>query len=184
MKTLLKSLFCAFCVAIAPLQLSAQTFPTKPLRLVVTLPPGGATDTTARLIAAKLGEVLGQPVVIENKPGAGGQIGAEMVAKSAPDGYTLLFGGINTHGISPVLYKKLSYDPVRDFAPVSLATSTPNVLVVHPSVPAKTMAEFIAYAKANPGKVSYSTPGHGTSLHITMEEIAQREGIQWLQVPY
>jgi tripartite-type tricarboxylate transporter receptor subunit TctC len=164
--------------------LSAQTFPAKPLRLVVTLPPGGATDITARIIAAKLGEVLGQTVVVENRPGAGGQIGAEQVVKSAPDGYTLLFGGINSHGISPALYKKQPYDPVRDFAPISLASTTPNVLVVHPSVPARTMAEFIAYAKANPGKLDYGSSGIGQSPHLTMELFKSLTGVELNHVPY
>ena len=178
------ALFFGFCLAITPLQLPAQGFPTKPIHLVVTLPPGGATDSTARIIAAKLGEVLGQPVVVENRPGAGGQIGAEAVVKSAPDGYTLLFGGINTHAISPGLYKKLTYDPIRDFAPISLASATPNVLVVHPSVPAKTMAEFIAYAKANPGKLDYGSSGIGQSPHLTMELFKSRTGIDLNHVPY
>jgi tripartite-type tricarboxylate transporter receptor subunit TctC len=178
------SIFCGLYLALACPQLQAQGFPAKPLRLVVTLPPGGATDITARIIAGKLGEVLGQTVVVENRPGAGGQIGAEQVVKANPDGYTLLFGGINSHGISPALYKKQPYDHIRDFAPISLASTTPNVLVVHPSVPAKTMAEFIAYAKANPGKLDYGSSGIGQSPHLTMELFKSLTGINLNHVPY
>jgi tripartite-type tricarboxylate transporter receptor subunit TctC len=174
----------AFMALACAAPLCAQTFPIKPLRLVVTLPPGGATDITARIIAAKLGEVMGQTVIVENRPGAGGQIGAEQVAKSAADGYTLLFGGINSHGISPALYKRQPYDPVRDFAPISLASTTPNVLVVHPSVPVTSVAELIAYAKANPGKLDYGSSGIGNSPHLTMELFKSLAGVKLNHVPY
>jgi tripartite-type tricarboxylate transporter receptor subunit TctC len=151
---------------------------------VVTLPPGGPTDATARTIAQKIGDVMGQPVIIENRPGAGGQIGGESVVRAAPDGYTLLFGGVNTHGITPSLYKKLAYDPVKDLTPVSLASSTANVLVVHPSLPVKSVAELIAYAKAHPGQLDYGSSGIGQSPHLTMEMFRSRTGSDLTHVPY
>ena len=161
----------------------AQTFPSKPIRLIVTLPPGGPTDATARTIGQKVGDVLGQTIIIENKPGAGGQIAGEAVVRAPADGYTLLFGGVGTHGITPNLYKKLMYDPVKDLACVSTASSTANVLLVHPSLPVKSVAELVAYARAHPG-LDYGSSGIGNTPHLTMEMFRTRAGIDLTHVPY
>ena len=130
-----------------PLLATAQSWPVRPLRMIVPTAPGGGTDFTGRLVAAKLSEALGQQVVVENRGGGGGSVGADNAAKSTPDGYTLLLGSIATHAVNPALYKKLPYDHLKDFAPVSLIGTVPNAMVVHPSVPVKTMQEFITYAK-------------------------------------
>src|SRR5205085_8437369 len=134
-------------VGLAPALAQAQTYPTKPIRLVVPFPPGGSLDVVARAIGQKLTESWGQPVVIDNRPGAGGNIGADLVAKSAPDGYTILEGALSTHAVNVSLYSNIPYDPVRYFAPITLVAITPNVLVVNPSVPANSIKELIAYAK-------------------------------------
>src|SRR5437868_15303331 len=131
----------------------AQRYPTKPVRMLVGFAPGGGVDVTARIVASKLSELWGQPVVIDSRAGAGGTIATELAAKAPADGYSLLFCGIWSHGVAPSLYKHLPYDHYKDFAPVSMLGTTPNVLVVNPSVPAKSVSEFIAYTKANPGKV-------------------------------
>jgi tripartite-type tricarboxylate transporter receptor subunit TctC len=162
---------------------SAQSYPTKPIRLIVPFGPGAATDVVARIYAAKLGEVLGQTVVVDNRPGAGGLIGTETAAKAQPDGYTVLSFGIN-QTISPALYKQLPYDPVRDFAHVSLYGTLPNILVVHPSVPAKNIKEFVTLAKAAPGSLRYMSSGIGASPHLTMELFKFRTGINIVHVPY
>jgi tripartite-type tricarboxylate transporter receptor subunit TctC len=162
----------------------AQTWPTRPLRLIVPTAPGGGTDFTGRLVAAKLSETLGQQVVVENRGGGGGSVGADNAAKATPDGYTLLLGSIATHAVNPALYKKLPYDHIKDFAPVSLIGTVPNVLVVHPSVPAKTFAEFISYAKANPGKINYGSSGVGSPPHLSMELLRSMTGINMVHVPY
>jgi tripartite-type tricarboxylate transporter receptor subunit TctC len=162
----------------------AQDWPTRPLRMIVPTAPGGGTDFTGRLVAAKLSEALGQQVVVENRGGGGGSVGADNAAKSTPDGYTLLLGSIATHAVNPVLYKKLPYDHIKDFAPVSLIGTVPNVLVVHPSLPAKTVQEFIAYAKANPGKINYGSSGVGSPPHLSMELLRSLTGINMVHVPY
>jgi tripartite-type tricarboxylate transporter receptor subunit TctC len=162
----------------------AQTWPSRPLRLIVPTAPGGGTDFTGRLVAAKLSETLGQQVVVENRGGGGGSVGADNAAKATPDGYTLLLGSIATHAVNPALYKKLPYDHIKDFAPVSLIGTVPNVLVVHPSVPAKTFAEFISYAKANPGKINYGSSGVGSPPHLSMELLRSMTGINMVHVPY
>ena len=162
----------------------SQAYPNRPLRAIVPVAPGGGTDTTGRLIAAKLGEALGQQIVVENRPGAGGSVGADNAAKATPDGYTLLIGSIATHAVNPVLYRKLPYDHVKDFAPISMIGTAPNVLVVHPSLPAKTLAEFIAYAKANPGKINYGSSGIGSPPHLSMELLRSMTGINVVHVPY
>ncbi|HTQ00402.1 MAG TPA: tripartite tricarboxylate transporter substrate binding protein [Casimicrobiaceae bacterium] len=159
-------------------------YPDKPIRLVVPFPPGGATDFMARSLAQKLGERLGQPVVVDNRGGAGGAIGAEAVAKAPPDGYTLLFSTMGVLAINPSLYKKLAYDPIKDFAPVSLTHSTANVLVVHPSVPARNVAELIALAKAKPGTLTFGSSGNGTSSHLSGELFKSMAGIEITHVPY
>ena len=157
-------------------------YPNKPIRMVVTYPSGGAPDILARIFSEKA--QLGQAVVVDNKPGAGGNIGAEIVAKSPNDGYTLVMGTLNTHSINGALYAKMPYDMVRDFAPVSLIASTPNLLVVNNNLPVKTVAEFIAYAKANPEKLSFGSPGIGSSIHISGELMKTMTGIQMTHVPY
>ncbi len=162
----------------------AQAYPHKPVRLIVGLPAGGGVDITARITGAKLSEFWGQQVVVENRPGAGTTIAADIVAKATPDGYTLLQCGIGSHGIAPSLYKKLPYDHIKDFAPISIIGTTPNVLVVHPAVPVKSMSEFIAYAKANPGKLSYGSAGAGSSPHLTMELFKSMTAIDIVHVPY
>ena len=167
-----------------PLLAVAQSWPSRPLRLIVPTAPGGGTDFTGRLVAAKLSEALGQQVVVENRGGGGGSVGADNAAKSTPDGYTLLLGSIATHAVNPALYKKLPYDHLKDFAPVSLIGTVPNAMVVHPSVPVKTMQEFITYAKANPGKINYGSSGVGSPPHLSMELLRSMTGINLVHVPY
>lgn len=147
----------------------AQTYPMRPVRFIVPFGTGGAADITARLIAQKLSESLGQTFVIDNRTGAGGIIGAELAAKSPADGYTVVLGSFGTHVANPSLHKKLPYDPIRDFFPISLVAMVPSVLVVHPSIPAKTIGELIAIAKAKPGALSYASSGSGTGTHLAGE---------------
>jgi tripartite-type tricarboxylate transporter receptor subunit TctC len=162
----------------------APAYPTKPIRLVVPFPPGGATDILARAVAQKLTEAWGQQVLVDNRPGAGGNIGSELVAKAAPDGYTLEMGTVGTHAINASLYAKMPYDHVKDFVPVILVAGVPNVLVVHPSVPVNSVAELIAYAKANPGKLNFASSGSGTSIHLSGELFKVMAGVQMTHVPY
>ena len=162
----------------------AQTdYPARPVRIVVPSPPGGGTDIVARVLAQHFARTLGQPFFVENKPGAGNLIGIESAARSPADGYTLLFVA-STLALNSVLYKKVPYDPVRDFAPITLAATAPNVLIVNPSLPAHTLAEFIALAKRKPGALSYGTPGIGTSPHLSMELLKSMAGIDLQHVPY
>jgi tripartite-type tricarboxylate transporter receptor subunit TctC len=158
-------------------------YPVKPVRLVVPSSPGGGTDITARLLAPKLTERLGQQVVVENRAGAGTMIGTEVVAKAAPDGYTLLMG-LSTLAINPAMYKKVPFDPVRDFAPISQVITAPNMLVVHPSVPARTVKELITFARARPGQLNYASAGHGTNPHLSMELFLSMTGTRMVHVPY
>ena len=170
---------------LAPLAAQAQGWPTKqPIKFIVVYPPGGASDVTARLIAAKLGEILGQSVVVENKPGANGIIATEYVAKSAPDGYTMLMANLGPNALNPVVYKKLPYDAIKDFAGVTLTTIVPQVVVVNQDVPVKTIPELIAYTKANPGKVSFGSAGQGASNHLSGELLNAMGGIKMQHVPY
>ena len=162
----------------------AQPYPSKPIRFVVPYPAGGPLDTVARLLAQKVSQSVKQPVVVDNKPGAGGNIGADTVAKSAPDGYTILMGAVATHAINPSLYAKVPYDPVRDFAPVTQVASTPNVLVVHPSIPAATVTEFIAYARAHPGKLNFGSGSAGSAGHLAGELFKTLAGVDMAHVPY
>lgn len=162
----------------------AQPYPVKPVRLVLGTAPGGGFDVTARIVAMPLSELFGQSVVIDNRPGAGGGIAATLVANAPPDGYTLIMGTVSSHGINPALYRKLAYDHIKDFAPVSMVASVPNVLAVHPSVPAKNVKEFINFAKTNPGKVLYGSAGIGSSLHLSMELLKSLAGINIVHVPY
>ena len=163
---------------------AAADFPTRPLRLIVPFAPGGGNDTVARLVGQGLSTELGQPVVVDNRPGAGGIVGAEAAAKAAPDGYTLFLGGVGSHAINPNLHASLSYDPVKDFAPISLIASAPLVLVVHPSVPATSVRELVALAKAQPGKLNYASNGNGSSSHLAAVMFASMTGVDMVHVPY
>jgi tripartite-type tricarboxylate transporter receptor subunit TctC len=161
----------------------AQTYPSKPIRIIVAFAPGGIADTAARSFSQKLAEVLGQPVIIENRAGAGGITGAEVVARAAPDGYTLLVTSIS-HTINPSVRKSLPFDAVRDFTPVTLIMDAPNFLVVHPSLPAKSVKELVALARARPGQISYASSGTGTSTHLSGELFKALSRIDMVHVPY
>jgi len=163
---------------------AAQTaYPARPVRFIVPSAAGGGTDIIARAISLKLAESLGQPFVVENRPGAGQMIGIELAAKSPADGYTILMAA-STLAINPIMYKKVPYDPVRDFAPITQAATLPNVLVVHPSLPVKSVAELIAYAKANPGKLNFASAGIGTSPQMSIELLKSMAGIDMVHIPY
>jgi tripartite-type tricarboxylate transporter receptor subunit TctC len=164
--------------------LFAQAWPAKPVRLIVPAPPGSAPDFLSRLLAPKLGDAWGQPLVIDNVLGAGGNIGTDRVAKAPADGYTLLFNTIGPIGVNVSMYSNLSFDPVKDFTPITLVAKVPNILVVHPSVPVKSVQELIAYAKKNPGKLRYGSPGSGTSNHLSAELLKLMAGIDLLHIPY
>jgi tripartite-type tricarboxylate transporter receptor subunit TctC len=159
-------------------------YPTKPLRLVVPFPPGGGADNLARLMMPRVAQLLGQPIVIDNKPGAGGNVGAELVARAAPDGYTLLYGTNGTHAINASLYRTMRFDPVKDFVPVSRLTEIAAMLIVHPQLPVKSTAELIEYAKANPGKINFASAGNGTTSHLAGELFKTQAGIDIVHVPY
>lgn len=159
-------------------------YPNKPMRWVVPYAPGGGTDVIARPIAIKVGEMLGQQVIYDNRGGGGGFIGAEMVAKSAPDGYTFLVGAGNTHIFATLLYDKIPFDPVKDFAPITKFATIPVVLVANPSFPAKTIQELVAYGKANPGRINWSSSGNGAGGHLAMVVFAQMAGIKVVHVPF
>jgi tripartite-type tricarboxylate transporter receptor subunit TctC len=173
--------------AVLPLQAApawAQDYPRKPLRLIVPFSPGGGNDIVARAVAQSLGANLGQPVLVDNRSGAGGVVGAELAARSLPDGYTLFLGGVGSHAVNPHLHAKLPYDPVRDFAPVTLIASAPSVLVVHPSVPAGSIAEFTALCRANPGKLNYASNGNGSSAQLAAVLYESMAGVTMVHVPY
>jgi tripartite-type tricarboxylate transporter receptor subunit TctC len=162
----------------------SQAYPSKPVRVIVGFPPGGGVDITARLVAAALGDLWRSTVLVDNRPGATGSIGTEIAAKANPDGYTLLLCNISSHAIHPARYKKLPYDHIRDFVPISLIGTTPNVLVAHPSVPVASLKEFIAYARANPGEVNYGSSGFGASPHLSIELLKMMTGIRITGVQY
>ncbi len=162
----------------------APAYPTKPIRLVVPFTPGGSTDILARTMGQKLTEAWGQPVVIDNVPGAGGSIGADKVAKAPADGYTLLMGHIGTLAITPSIYPQLPYDPVKSFEPVAWVARVPNVLVVHPSLPVKSVRELVAYAKAHPGRINFGSGGNGSAAHVAMEYFKLRSQTFMVHVPY
>lgn len=183
MRTLHK-LFLATCLAGCAFAVLAQSYPTKAVRFVVPYPAGGYYDLLARVIGAKLAENWSQPVVVENRVGANGMVGTDFVAKSPPDGYTILMGGIGPFGISPSLYAKMAYDPVRDFAPVIHVASAPNVLVVHPSVDVRSVKELIALARSNPGKLTFSSAGSGSSQHLSAEMFNTMVGARMTHIPY
>jgi len=168
------------CATVAQAQ---ARYPVKPVKLVVPFAAGGTTSILARLLAERLGQGLGQPFVVDNRPGAGGNVGMDAVAKAEPDGYTLLMGPIGL-AINPALYPKMAFDPQRDFAPIGLYAGVPNLLVVHPSVPANSVAELIAHARANPGKLAYASNGNGTSSHLAAEMLKAAAGLYILHIPY
>jgi len=170
--------------ALAPMAASAETYPTKPIRLVVTFAPGGGADFVGRAIAQPLSEQLGQTVVVDNRAGANGVVGADIAAKSAPDGYTLLLGAAGTLSVAPHLGEPLPFDPVKDFVPVSLVATSSFVLAVTKSLPVNSVAELIAYAKANPGKLNFGSSGKGGAPHLATELFAYMAGIKMVHVPY
>ena len=171
-------------LAVASFHAAAQTYPAKPIRLMVPFPPGGSTDIVARIVAQKLGAQLGQNLVIENRGGAGGTLGTAVVAKAPADGYTLVVGTTSTHVVAPSVYQKLEYDPVKDFAPISLIAVTPYLLVVNPSVQAKTVKELVGLMKAQPGKLNYASAGVGSTTHLAMEMLKSASGTYALHIPY
>lgn len=170
-----------FCAGLSHAQ---DDYPSRPIKQIVPYPPGGGVDIVTRIVGAKWQEVLGQPILVENRAGAGGVVGTDAAAKAAPDGYTLFTCQVASHGVSPALYAKLPYDYAKDFAPISLIGKTPNVLVVHPSVPARDLKEFIDYVKASPGKYNYGSPGFGTSPQMTMELFMLTTGVRLVHIPY
>lgn len=178
-----KSLFALAASLLLSVCASAQTFPTKPIRLVVTYPPGGGADLMARLVAPKMAETLGQPVVVENKPGASGQIGAGEVARSAPDGYTLMLDAMS-YAVNPSLYPKLPYDPAKAFTPIAVIVQFPNMLVVTPGFAVKDVKELVAAAKAKPGTIAFASSGNGSAQHLSGELFRQRTGVDITHIPY
>ncbi|MCC7487154.1 MAG: tripartite tricarboxylate transporter substrate binding protein [Burkholderiales bacterium] len=188
----MKTSFRAVSLACAGLALGAAAgtaaaqanYPARPVRLIVAFVPGGSTDIIARLVGQKLAERVGQQIVVDNRGGAGGTIGTDMAARSTPDGYTLTLGTTSTHVIAPAIFPNVKYDPVKDFDPVTLVASTPYLLVLHPGVKAKTLKDFIALAKAQPGKMNYASAGTGTTTQIAMEMLKLAAGIDVVHVPY
>jgi tripartite-type tricarboxylate transporter receptor subunit TctC len=182
LRMLAGALFCAslFLTGLAV----AQAWPTKPIRLMVPFPPGGSTDIVARIVAQKLGERLGQPLVIENRGGGGGTIGTAATAKASPDGYSLAVASTSTHVVAPGVYPKLEYDPIKDFAPVGLMAVSPYLLVVNPGVPAKTLKELVTLAKKQPGKLNYASAGIGSTTHLAMEMLKNVTSTYMLHIPY
>ncbi len=180
----LKRLAAAACLAAFPLLAAAQAYPAKPVKSIVPFVAGGATDVVARLLAQKLGEAWGQPVVVENRAGAGGNIGADAVAKSPPDGYTLLMSSGSIVTANQHMYKSLTYDPAKDLVPITNVATGPQLIVVNPNVPAKDLRELIAWAKANPKKVNFGSAGIGSQTHLAAENLAYSAGIDLTHVPY
>ena len=174
----------SFLLAISAAGVLAQAYPAKPIRFVVPWAPGGSTDVLARIIAQKLNESWGQPMLVENRPGASGNLGSDVVAKAAPDGYTILVGSMSTHAMNGALYAKMPFKPVDDFAPVAILAYVTNVLVAHPSVKANTVAELIAFARANPAKLNYASAGSGSTNHLSAALFEKMAGISMTHVPY
>jgi tripartite-type tricarboxylate transporter receptor subunit TctC len=164
--------------------LSAQDYPSKPIRMVVGFPPGGGTDVVARILAPRMSELLGQPIVIENRPGATGTVAAGQVAKSPPDGYTLMMGHVSVNAIAPSLFSNLPYDVLKDFAPVAIAAAVPHLVTVHPSMPANSLKELIGQLKSQPGKLSFPSAGNGSMPHLAGEIFKSLAGVQMVHVPY
>jgi tripartite-type tricarboxylate transporter receptor subunit TctC len=171
-------------LALTPLAAQAQAFPTKAITIIVPFSAGGTTDILARVLGQFMSKDLGQPVVIDNRAGAGGNIGTQLVARAAPDGYTILMGTVGTHAINQSLYPKLAFDPIKDFAPLTRVALVPNLLVANPAQPFKTVKELMAYAKANPGKVTFGSSGSGTSIHLSGELFKQMAGVDIQHVAY
>lgn len=163
---------------------SAQNYPNKPLRFIIPFTAGGTSDILARAIGPRLTEAWGQPVIVENRTGANGNVGAEYVARSAPDGYTFLLSDVGALSINPSVYPDMSFDPAKDFSPIIMVSYSPHVLAVHPSVPVTSVKELIAFAKANPGKLNFANSGTGGAPHLAGVEFAQRTGVQWVYIPY
>ncbi len=183
-KTLVTTAVLAAAWLVSPVVAQTTDFPNKPVRIVVPFPPGGATDITARVVAEKLSTKWGQPVVIDNKAGAGGNVGSDLVAKSAPDGYSIVLGVTGSHSINISLYKKMPYHPLSDFEPLTQATIYPNAIVVNPQVPANNLPELIALLKKEPGKLSYGSDGNGTASHLGMEILKSKANVQLTHIPY
>ncbi|WP_089952377.1 tripartite tricarboxylate transporter substrate binding protein [Limnohabitans sp. 2KL-3] len=183
-KTLVTTAVLAAAWLSGPVAAQTTDFPNKPVRIVVPFPPGGATDITARVVAEKLSTKWGQPVVIDNKAGAGGNVGSDLVAKSAPDGYNIVLGVTGSHSINISLYKKMPYHPLNDFEPLTQATIYPNAIVVNPQVPANNLSELIALLKKEPGKLSYGSDGNGTASHLGMEILKSKANVQLTHIPY
>ncbi|MEG2898711.1 MAG: tripartite tricarboxylate transporter substrate-binding protein, partial [Massilia sp.] len=171
-------------LALTPLAAQAQAFPTKAITIIVPFSAGGTTDILARVLGQFISKDLGQPVIIDNRAGAGGNIGTQLVARAAPDGYTILMGTVGTHAINQSLYPKLAFDPIKDFAPLTRVALVPNLLVANPAQPFKTVKELMAYAKANPGKVTFGSSGSGTSIHLSGELFKQMAGVDIQHVAY
>ncbi len=174
----------AWCVLVAPWVAAAQDWPARPLRFIVPAPPGGVVDTIARIISPKLGDRLGQQIVVDNRGGGGGIIGTEIAVNAQPDGYTLVLGYAGPFSINPGLQDKLPYDPVKDFAPITMLATSQNILVVHPSFAPRSIAELIALAKARPGEINYASGGTGQSTHLSMELLMQMGGFKLTHIPY
>jgi tripartite-type tricarboxylate transporter receptor subunit TctC len=179
---LFRFLFPAFCLLAATA--SAQNFPNKPIRIIVPFAAGGTSDILARAIGPHVTAAWGQPVIVENRTGANGNVGADYVAKSAPDGYTMLLSDVGALAINPSVYASMPYDPVKDFSPIVMVSYSPHVLAVHPSVPVSNVQELIAYAKANPGKMNFANSGTGGAPHLAGVDFAARTGVQWAYIPY
>ncbi|MDB5863110.1 MAG: tripartite tricarboxylate transporter substrate binding protein, partial [Betaproteobacteria bacterium] len=175
---------CAALSALAVQGAHAQTYPAKPIRLIIAQAPGSATDVVSRIITNKLQENLGQPIIIDARPGAGGTLGTEIAAKALPDGYALFMANNSTHGSNPALYAKLPYDAVKDFAPIIFAAATPYVLSVHPSLPANNVKQLIALAKSKPGQLNYASAGNGSTHQLSGELLKTMAGIDMVHVPY
>ena len=184
-RTLLRlALLVATAIAVVPVAANAQSFPAKPVKLVIPFPPGGSLDNVGRLLAQKIGDAWGQPIIVENRPGAGGNVGADAVAKSPADGYTVVMGALSTHAVNPSLYAKMPYDAVKDFAPISNVAITPNVLVVNAALPVNSLKDLIAYAKANPGKVNFGSGSNGSAGHLAGELFKVDTGTDVAHIPF
>src|SRR5690348_5835658 len=171
-------------LAVAPRRAAAETYPSKPIALLVPWAAGGSTDILARIIGQQLFASMGQPVVIENRTGASGNIGTAAVARAAPDGYTLLFNTMSVHTMNHALFASMPFDGIKDFSPITLLAYVTNTMVIHPSIPANTVAEFITYAKANPGKIAYASAGAGSTNHLCAALFEKMTGVQMLHIPY
>jgi tripartite-type tricarboxylate transporter receptor subunit TctC len=186
MRSILSMLVVAACGAAIPavVAVAADTYPVKPIRLIVPFPPGGPADALARTVGDRLSAALGQAVIVDNRPGAAGNIGMELAAKAAPDGYTLVLAPAGNLTVNPSLYRNVPYDVARDFAPVTVIAAVPNILVVNPAVPAQNLAELIQYAKANPGRLNFSSPGSGSGAHLAGELFKSSAGVDIVHIPY